>query len=70
MCILIQRQGDWVSACYREYISLPRDKALTATRDMLHLVSSQLSVAALLNPLLIAEAPLSHVFDSEVRLNP
>ena len=32
--VLIQRQGDWVSLCYREYIVLTPEQALTATRQM------------------------------------
>ena len=35
---LIQRQGDWQSAYYKEYIVLSRDKALEATRMMFVLI--------------------------------
>jgi hypothetical protein len=33
--ILVQRLGDWLSACYTEYIVLSREQALQATRLML-----------------------------------
>lgn len=32
--ILIQRQGDWVSACYRECITMSRDRSMTTTSVM------------------------------------
>jgi hypothetical protein len=32
--VLIQRQGDWASLCYREYITLSPESALRATRLM------------------------------------
>lgn len=38
--VLIQRQGDWLSSCYREYIVLAPEKALCATRMMLRLMST------------------------------
>jgi hypothetical protein len=37
--VLIQRQGDWLSACYREYIVLSPEKALQATRQMFALMA-------------------------------
>eukprot|EP00892_Ulva_mutabilis_P007668 jgi/Ulvmu1/5273/UM022_0067.1 len=37
--VLIQRQGDWQSMAYREYLTLPAAKALEATRAMFRLMS-------------------------------
>jgi hypothetical protein len=31
---LIQRQRDWISCCYREYITLSREVSLSATHDV------------------------------------
>ena len=32
--VVIQRQGDWLSLCYREYITVSVEQALTATQMM------------------------------------
>jgi hypothetical protein len=58
--ILIQRQGDWMSCCYREHITLSREVSLSATRDMLRCAAQQ-SAAARLAPMRAAEAPVDHV---------
>ena len=65
--ILIQRQGDWVSACYREYITLTRDRALSATRAMLDLAKTHTDGVGRAAHLVVADEPILHVDASAVR---
>ena len=56
--ILIQRQGDWKSACYRAYIVCPPETHMKATRSMLStMVGDPNSWGAGLLP---AVGPLDH----------
>lgn len=60
--ILIQRQGDWASVCYREYITLSADQALSATSRMFSALSARNATpdswGASLQP---ADAPVGHL---------
>ena len=58
--ILNQRQGDWESACYSEYIALSCDRAITTTQDVLRLFDANSGTASP-TTIVVAGAPMDHV---------
>ena len=56
--VLIQRQGDWASLCYREYISLSAEHSLAATKQMFAALQPGANWGASLRP---SEDPVGHV---------
>lgn len=58
--ILIQRQGDWQSSCYREYVTPSKAQALAATRQMFAAMPMQSSGLGW-GPIKAAVEPADHV---------
>ena len=60
--ILIQRQGDWASMCYREYVAVSADDALVATQHMFAGMELRVSAPETWGAQLMAsDDPLGHV---------
>lgn len=60
--VLIQRQGDWASLCYREYITISVDQSLLATRSMLQRLDDPVRGASVWGSAWrAADAPAGHV---------
>ena len=42
--VLVQRQGGWLSACYKHYLEVPKELALSCVRRMLDAVSRRVGL--------------------------